>query len=434
MAKRLVVVSFDAMVYEDLALLADEPCFGRILRDGARVNRIKTIYPSLTYPAHTSILTGVSTGRHGIVNNEPALFGNLKCDWYWFHEKVEVPDLHDAAKAAGLKTASVFWPVSGAHPHIDYNVAEYWAQGKGDTLEAAYKRAGTSEELWRDVVVPLIPSLDSWESPVTDEGKIRLACEMIRRYQPELLTLHLGQVDYYRHRYGVFNDKVAGGVKKSEEFVQMLFDACREAGVYEETNFAFISDHGQINYTRKMNLNKLMKDWGYLKTDAENCFVSARVWAKSANYSAQIWLDDPSDEALRQEVYEKLLAAKESGDLGISEVYTAKEAKERFGLYGGFSFVLESDETTLFFSDWKEPLFAPAEPKPGYERASHGHDPSVGPQAICLLYGPDIRPGVILRQGSILDEAPTFARLLGIDFYPCEGKVMETLLKQASPV
>ena len=429
MAKRLIVVSFDAMVYEDLALLAEEPCFGRILRDGARVNRIRSIYPSLTYPAHTSILTGVAPGKHGIVNNEPSIPGNLKCDWYWFHEPVKVPDLHDAAKAAGLTTASVFWPVSGAHPHIDHLVAEYWAQGKNDTLEAAYKRAGTSDELWEELVTPLIPMLDSWESPLTDEGKIRLACGIIKKYKPELLTLHLGQVDYYRHRYGVFNDKVAGGVKKSEEFVQMLFDACREAGVMEETNFAFISDHGQINYTRKMNLNRLLKDWGYLETDAEDRFVSARVWAKSANFCAQIHVEDKSDPALEQEVYERLLAARDAGTFGISEVWTAEEAKERFGLYGDFSFVLESDETTLFFSNWKDPLFAPAEPKPGYERASHGHDPSVGPQAVFMLYGPDIKPGVILREGSILDEAPTFARLLGIDFYPCDGKIMEKLLK-----
>ncbi len=427
--KRLIVVSFDAMVYEDLALLADKPCFGEILKNGARVNRIRTIYPSLTYPSHVSILTGVGPGRHGVVNNEPSLPGNLKCDWYWFHDPVKVPDLHDAAKAAGLTTASVFWPVSGAHPHIDWNVAEYWAQGKNDTLEAAYKRAGTSDELFERLVKPLIPRLDSWDSPVTDEGKIRLACEIIKTYKPDLLTLHLGQVDYYRHRYGIANDKVTAGVLKSEEFVQMLLDACRKAGVLEETNFAFISDHGQINYTRRMNLNRLIRDWGYIKTDEADGFVSARVWAKSANFSAHIYLEDPDDKALKEEVYARLLAAKAAGDLGISEVWTAEEAREKFGLWGDFSFVLESDEATLFFSDWKDPLFAPAKAQPGYERASHGHDPSVGPQAVFVLYGPDIRPGVIVRQGSILDEAPTFAKLLGIGLPSADGKVMEQLLK-----
>ena len=430
MTRRLIIISFDAMVYEDLAQLREGPCFSRILKEGARVNRIRSIYPSLTYPAHTSILTGVRAGAHGVVNNEPALPGRLKCDWYWFHDVVKVPDLHDAAKKAGLTTASVFWPVTGSHPNVDYLVAEYWAQGKEDTLEAAYKRAGTDPAFFEETVKPLLPALDSWESPKTDPGKTLLACEIIRRYKPHLLTLHLGQVDYYRHRYGVFNDKVTEGVRRSEEYVQMIFDACREAGIMEETDFAFISDHGQINYTRKMNLNKLLKDWGYIKTDEKGDFVSASVWAKSANYSAQVYLTDPSDKALEAELMEKLSAALKAGDSGIGAVYSAREAKEKFGLYGDFSFVLESDETTLFFSDWHEPLFAPADEKPGYERASHGHDPSVGPQAIFLLYGPHVKPGVVLPGGELIDEAPTFARLLNIDLPSCEGKAMEALLRR----
>lgn len=427
--RRLIIVSFDAMVYEDLDVLKDLPVFGRILAEGSRVNRVRTIYPSLTYPSHVSILTGAGPGKHGIVNNEPSVPGNLKCDWYWFHEPVKVPDLHDAAKAAGLTTASVFWPVSGAHKAIDHNVAEYWAQGKNDTLEAAYKRAGTSDELFEELVKPLIPRLDSWDSPVTDEGKIRLACGMIKKYRPELLTLHLGQVDYYRHRYGIFNDKVTEGVLQSERFMQMLFDACAEAGVLEETDFAVISDHGQINYKRKMNLNALLKRWGYVETAGDGSFAGSRVWAKSANFSAQIYLSDPEDASLKAEVCEKLQAAKAAGDLGISEVYTAGEAREKFGLYGDFSFVLESDEETLYSSDWREPLFTPAKPAPGYEKASHGHDPAVGPQPICLLYGPHVAKGKIMRSASILDEAPTFAALLGLSLPEAEGKPLYSLLK-----
>ena len=61
--ERLVVVSYDAMVYEDLDLLTDKPCFGKLWKEGSRVNRMQTIYPSLTYPAHTTILTGVTPGR-----------------------------------------------------------------------------------------------------------------------------------------------------------------------------------------------------------------------------------------------------------------------------------------------------------------------------------------------------------------------------------
>ncbi|MFA6707823.1 MAG: ectonucleotide pyrophosphatase/phosphodiesterase [Sphaerochaetaceae bacterium] len=427
---RLVIVSYDAMVYEDLDLLTDKPCFGKLWKEGSRVNRMQSIYPSLTYPAHTSILTGVNPGKHGIVNNEPSIPGNLKCDWYWFHDPVRVEDLHDVAKKAGLSTASVFWPVTGAHKNIDYLVAEYWAQGKGDTLEAAYKRAGTSDELFDRLVRPLIPKLDSWESPVTDEGKILLACDMIKTYQPHLLTLHLGQIDYYRHRYGVYNDKVANGVIQSERYLQMLFDACAEAGVLEETNFVVLSDHGQINYSRKMNFNALFRSEGLITTGKDDTFIDWSAWAKSANYCAQIHLKDPSDKQLYKKVFSLLKQWQNAGDMGIGEVYTAEQARERFGLYGDFSFVVESDETTLFFSDWKEPLFSDAEKLlPGYQRASHGHDPDVGPQPVFLAYGPAFRSGVILKTGRLIDEAPTFAHILGLELPEAQGSVMTQLLR-----
>ena len=428
--KRLVIVSYDAMVYEDLEKLKTQPCFGKLWNEGSRVNRMRTIYPSLTYPSHVSILTGANPGRHGVVNNEPSIPGNLKCDWYWFHEPVKVKDLHDVAKAAGMTTASVFWPVSGAHPSIDYLVAEYWAQGKNDTLEAAYKRAGTSDELFENQVKPLIPMLDSWDSPKTDEGKILLACDIIKTYKPNLLTLHLGQVDYYRHRYGIFNDKVDHGAWQSERFLQMLMDACKEAGVYEETNFVVVSDHGQINYSRKMNLNALFVQEGLIRVDEEGKFLDWDAWVKSANFSAHIYLKDPNDQELYDRVYNLLKKWRDAGDMGIGSVWTTEETREKDGLYGDFSFVVESDNETLFFSKWNEPVFSAMEPlQEGYVRASHGHHPTVGPQPVFLAYGPDVKPGVVKETGLVIDEAPTFARLLGLEFPETDGHAMEDFIK-----
>ena len=103
---------------------------------------------------------------------------------------------------------------------------------------------------------------------------------------------------------------------------------------------------------------------------------------------------------------------------------TAQEAKEQYGLYGDFSFVLESDESTLFTSKWTEPLFSEAEGV----RASHGHDPAVGPQPVFLGYGPSFRSGVVLPEGRIIDEAPTYARILGLDLPDAEGAPMTGLL------
>ena len=392
--KHLVVVSFDAMVTEDLDLLKDKPVFSRFLTEGSRVNRIRTIYPSLTYPAHTSMLTGTRCGRHGVVNNEPSEVGNLKCDWYWFH------------------------------------VAEYWAQGPSDTLEKAYRRAGTSDDVFENVVRPVEKIMSSWEPESSDEGKVAMACAMIRRYRPNLLTVHLGQIDSFRHRYGVFNDKVAAGVLRSDNYMKSIMDACKDAGIYEDTDFVICSDHGQINYTRKMNLNALFVKEGLIELDDKGAIRSWKAWAKSANFSAQIYLSDPSDKALYEKVRTVLEGAVSAGNMGIGRLLSASEAKEQYGLYGDFSFVIESDESTLFFSRWTEPLFSDAEPAAeGYQRASHGHDPAVGPQPVFIGLGPSFRSGVVLPNGSIIDEAPTYAKILGIDLPDAEGRPMNALLR-----
>ncbi|MBO4409731.1 MAG: alkaline phosphatase family protein [Spirochaetales bacterium] len=427
--RHLVVVSFDAMVYEDLDLLKGGPAFSRFFEDGSRVNRIRTVYPSLTYPAHTSMLTGCRCGKHGIVNNEPCEVGNLKSDWYWFHDPVKVSDIHDAAKKAGLVTASVFWPVTGGHKGIDHLVAEYWAQGKDDTLEKAYKRAGTSDEMFESVVRPVEKVMSSWDPLTSDDAKVQMACQTIRLYRPNLLTVHLGQIDSFRHRNGVFNDRVGEGVAQSERYMQQIFDACKEAGVYDETDFVVCSDHGQINYTRKMNLNALFVRAGFVKTGPDGEIKSWKAWAKGANFSAQVYLKDPKDEALRKKVYNMLTRCRRDGSMGIGTVLTARQAEEAYGLYGDFSFVVESDETTLFSSDWKEPLFVPCTAEKGYGKASHGHEPSVGPQPVFMGVGPSFRKGVVLPQGSIIDEAPTYAAILGLELPDAEGKAMKGLLR-----
>lgn len=326
-------------------------------------------------------------------------------------------------------TASVFWPVSGSHPSIDYLLAEYWAQGKGDTLKAAYLRAGTSEELFESVVLPYIDGFSSWESPVSDEAKIRAACDIIKKYKPHVLTLHLGQIDYYRHRYGIFNDMVTKGVEQSERYLQMLFDACAEAGIYDKTNFVVLSDHGQLNYARHMNINLLLAREGLIRLNADGGISSWDAWIKTANFSGQVYLREPGDNHQYDRVYGMLTRYCQEGDMGISRVYTAEEAREEEGLYGDFSFVVESDDATLFSSDWREPLFSPARPEsPGYARGSHGHHPSKGPQPVFLAIGPDIKTGIIMEKGLLIDEAPTFARLLDVDLPDVEGRAMEEIL------
>ena len=113
------------------------------------------------------------------------------------------------------------------------------------------------------------------------------------------------------------------------------------------------------------------------------------------------------------------------GLYGFGRVYTAREVREEEGLYGGFSFVLETDGYTSFSNACTRPFVRPADNSDyKFGRATHGYHPDKGPQPTLLACGPHIRSGVILDRRSILDEAPTYARILGVELPDADGRLV----------
>ncbi|MBO6053875.1 MAG: alkaline phosphatase family protein, partial [Clostridia bacterium] len=101
--KKMIVLSADALVHEDMAALREMPNFRKYLAGGSSIERVKSIYPTITYPCHTTMATGCWPDRHGIPGNlkSPYRYIQPPIPWIWEHEYVKVPDIFDAAKAAG---------------------------------------------------------------------------------------------------------------------------------------------------------------------------------------------------------------------------------------------------------------------------------------------------------------------------------------------
>lgn len=68
--KHLIVISLDAMGFRDLDELRHlTPHLNELIKRGTWVKKVQGIFPTLTYPSHTSIITGQYPVTHGIVNN-----------------------------------------------------------------------------------------------------------------------------------------------------------------------------------------------------------------------------------------------------------------------------------------------------------------------------------------------------------------------------
>ncbi len=110
---KLLVFCIDALCASDVAYMQTLPHFGKLLREGALVEQIDPVFPALTYTCHTSILTGVYAGRHGILHNEVLRRGGQSnAPWYCMKSDVRRPPCW-TWPANGMTMCSLSWPVSG---------------------------------------------------------------------------------------------------------------------------------------------------------------------------------------------------------------------------------------------------------------------------------------------------------------------------------
>lgn len=430
MSKHLIVISEDAMVYEDTLTLRELPNFGAVWKKAARVKRVRSIYPSVTYPCHTSMMTGCYPDRHGIVNNELTNLTELSSPWHWFYDQVRVPSIFDAAKAKGLTTAAVFWPVTGNCRSIDYLINEYWPQSPKETMRECFLNSGTSREVVEKCIDPHLWMQVNRTHPWCDEFITACACSIIREFKPNLLMIHPANIDGYRHETGLFGPKVTHGLHEIDNWLGWIIKATKDAGIYEDTDFFIVSDHGQININRVICPNVELARRGLIDVDSQGRVRDYIAMIKSTGASAQVYLKQPdSKECLEktQAVLENMCAA---GIYGVSRVYTAEEAKTEEHLGGGFSFVLETDGYTSFGGDWKGPVCRPHDVGDyRFGRATHGHQPDKGPQPTLIAFGPSIREGAVVERRPIVDEPATFASVLGLDMGDIDGHPIEELLK-----
>lgn len=432
MKQKLIVISADALCDVDMEYLKTLPNFQKYLAGGSCVERVRSVYPTITYPCHTTMMTGVWPQKHGVLGNEEFIPGVEKAPWKWFYEAVKWDeDIFKAAKRAGLTTCGIFWPVTGRHPAVDYLIDAYWPQPGDTDIREVFARAGSSEEVL-DIIVRQMKDCVLRTHPATERFQTRCAREIILRYQPDLMMVHPTNIDSYRHSYGLFNDKVKKGIEETDAYIGELMEAVEEAGLLEDTNLVLTSDHGHMEVKRILSPNILLADAGFIELDGQGRLKDWQAYCLSGGTSALIYLKDPSDQEIHRRVEEYLRGLAKEGIYGFTQVFSEEEVREKEHLGGDFSFVLETDGYTSFGKSLVRPLVNSFdETDYRYGRATHGHLPDRGIWPVFYAKGPGFLENVTLKTANLVDEAPTFARVLGVDLKGADGHALEQLLKPA---
>lgn len=434
MKKKLFVLSLDALVREDIDYMMTKPNFRRIMEKRAEVDKVLSVFPAITYPAHTTLMTGCYPGKHGIYNNVPFKdYEDNKKHWYRYSKVVRVEDIFTAAKRAGCTTASVYWPITGGHPDIDYIINEYFFfYPEEDTIEA-FRSMGAN-----DATIKIIEENRNTIEGVRrkeigysyDRFLMQCACSLIRDVQPDVMLVHNCIPDTARHKYGAFGEGLKEGLDRVDAQLGDVVAAMEAAGVYEQTNFIILSDHGQMDFDKRTKINVLLAEGGFLEVAPDGSVYDWQAFAQSNGMSASVYLRDPANKKLYDQVYaylQKLVAEKK---WGFTHVYTTEEAKEKYGTYGPFSFMLATDGSTSVSDAWTKDaleIFGADEKRP--LKATHGYEPELGPQPVFMAHGPDFKENVSIPNAKLVDIAPTLAKILGQELPEAEGRCLTELLK-----
>lgn len=434
MKQKFFVLSMDAMVREDVEYMMTKPNFRRIMEKRAEVDKVRSVFPSLTYPAHTTLMTGCNPGKHGIYNNVPFKdYDDKKKHWYRFFKSVRVEDLFAAAKRAGLTTASVYWPITGRNPNIDYIINEYFFfYPEEDTIEA-FRNMGANDAAIRaiDENRHIIEAKRRQEVGYSyDKFLMACACSLIRSEQPDVMLVHNCILDSARHVNGIFSEGVTKALDMADQQLGDVIAAMEDAGVYEQTNFIILSDHGQLDFEKLTRINVLLAEADFLEVAPDGGVYDWQAFGQSTGMSAAIYLRDPDNKALYDQVYAYLQKLVDEKKWGFTKVYTTQEVKEKYGTYGPFSFMLATDGKTIVIEPWtKNALIVYGPDEQRANRATHGYEPELGPQPIFLAHGPAFKDGAVVERAELMDIAPTLAAAMGQTMPQAEGRVLTELLK-----
>ena len=424
--RHVVLISLDgfpAWALDDPQLPV--PTLRGLAARGAIAAAMRPVNPTVTWPNHTSLVTGVTPARHGVLYNgslirDPGMPPRIE-PWRDKAQMVRGSTLYDIAHARGLTTAQVDWVAIHNAPTITWAFAE---------------RPDPAAQIPRELVAAGLLSqadLDGFASRnivFRDQAWTDAAAHIIRTHRPNLLLFHLLNLDSTHHRYGPRTHAAMTTMAHLDSQVKTILDAIEQAGLTSRTTVIVVSDHGFKLVKRQIRLNAAFAEAGLLQIQ-DGKIVSTQAYAVPEGGSAIVYITvpDPSGEILAR--VRKVVASVE----GIDRI-VAPDGYAPLGLplpsaddQMGSLFVIPKEGYSFVATATAPVVVDAAEGSLG----AHGYVATDADlNAIFIASGAGIKPGVRLNAIENIDVAPTIARLLGLQLDGADGRVLEEVLATSS--
>jgi predicted AlkP superfamily pyrophosphatase or phosphodiesterase len=402
------------------------PNLRRLAANGALAAGMRPVNPTVTWPNHTSLVTGVTPAKHGVLFNgtlvrDPGVPPRVE-PWRDKKDMVHVPTLYDASHDRGMTTAQVDWVAILNAPSIDWEFPE--------RPERPETKPGIVREMVNGMAVSQkdVDSFASQNIVWRDDVWTDAATHILRTHRPTLLLFHLLALDSMQHRYGPRTPAAMVTMARLDSQVGRILKAVEDAGITASTTLFVVSDHGFRAVQKQVLPNVALRDAGLIAVDGGK-ITATKAYVVSEGGSAFVYVTAPDADGdllrrarqavSRLEGIDTIIDSAQYASLGLPQ----PSADPQVGVLlltakSGYAFAAgATTEKTVVDA-------------PEGSLGTHGYissDPDI--QALFIASGRGIKPGVKLQSVDNVDVAPTAAKLLGVELKNVDGRVLTEILQ-----
>ncbi len=420
----VIVVSIDgfpARALKDPKL--PMPALKALIANGAAASGMMPINPTVTWPNHTAIITGVNASQHYVLANGQIV---LPADgtapkvlpWVDKAKLVHARTLYEAAADKGMTVGAVDWVAIYGARGVTWQFGEKPDLHDHDEIPKELVARGI---LTQDQLDHFGGGNPAWHDEVWTDA----AVDIIEKHTPRLLLLHLLQTDSIQHEYGPLTAAAFEAYAYADACLKRVVDAVHAARIQDRTTFFIVSDHGFTSFTHTISPNVALIEQGLLHKQGTG--YTGNVWVKAEDGIAFLYIPDASK---RAELLPKLKAYYATIP-GIDHVYTNEEGKAL-----GLPAEADTDQAPQLYMT-AAPGYALIDDTTGplantipTARGQHGYiNTMTDMQALFVASGAAIKPGVSLGLIPNLRVAPTIAKILGVSLPDAKQPPLDEILR-----
>lgn len=395
------------------------PNLQQFMARGAYATGVTGVLPTVTYPSHTTLITGASPARHGVVSNTTFDPKQINAGgWYWYASDIKLPTLWSAAAAAGRTVGNIHWPVSVGAKGVTWNLPQYWRTGHADDakLVTALSTPGLVAELEKATGETYAAGID--ESIEGDENRGRFAVKLIETHKPYFVTAYLTALDHEQHLQGPGTAPAHVVLERIDTIVGKLVAA--ELAAHPDAAIAVVSDHGFETIGRETNFFRAFIDAGLITLDDKGAVTDWQAMPWPSGGTVAIVLARKDDAALEARVGKLLADMKADPANAIAAIAGTAEIARMGGNPDAAFFVnMQPDAAAAgAFGGANAPLRG----VPKY-KGTHGYFPQIpNLRSTFLIMGKGIAANKSLGEIDMRAIAPTLGSIIGVKLEGAELK------------